>query len=89
MRHTWHQIQQMYPDQWVLIKDLEMVKGNLISGVVIHTCKDRWDINRFTDESPEDVQCMTYVRYTGDIIEGESEYNDEDVYVDVGLTNVF
>lgn len=88
MRYTWPQIQQMYPDQWVLVKEPKYIKGNLQSAVVLHACKDRWDINRFEDENPDKVQCFAAVKYTGEIFEGV-EYNDDDIYVDVELSDVF
>ena len=88
MRHTWQQIQQMYPDQWVLMKDMEYISGDIESAIVIHACKDRWDINRFEKENPDKVQCFAAVCYTGEAIEG-FECNDEDIYIGVELSDVF
>ena len=82
MRHTWQQIQQIYPNQWVILKDMQYHRGSLESAVVIYNCIDRWDINRFEDECPDRVPYVTYTRFTGEPIEG-AEYNDKDDFSDV------
>ena len=88
MRYTWQQIQQMYPDQWVTLKDLEDINGNLISAVVMCSGKNRADIYRYEDENPEKFQTLSVIayRYTGEIIEG-IEYNVEDEYTIMELSN--
>lgn len=88
MRHTWQQIQQTHPDQWVYMKDMQYRSGNLESAVVIFTSKDRLDINRFKLENPDKVPRATAVSYTGEPIEG-LEYNDEDIYTDMEICDAF
>ena len=81
MRYVWQQIQQMYPDQWVLLKDMEFTNGNLVSAVILCTSKERQDIYRFEDERPTDVDCLTYTKYTGNPVDFV-EYNDDDLYIE-------
>jgi len=88
MRYTWQQIQEIHPDQWVLMKDMEYNYGNLVSAVVICSGKERQDIYRYEEEHPEEVQCIAAYGYTGELIEG-IEYNEEDNYVNVELSDVF
>ena len=80
MRQSWQEIEEMYPDQWVLMKDMEFVSGNLQSATVIYAGKNREDIFRFENENLEKVQCITATFYTGEIIEGV-EYSDEELFL--------
>ena len=69
MRHTWHQIQQMYPEQWVLMKGtLSSVDGNIISAEEVIPYADSQDINRFGQNSK--ICCY----YTGDLY-GHEEFD--------------
>ena len=83
MRYTWQQIKQMYPDQWIHMKDMEFIKGDLKSAEIICTGKERQDIFDFEDENPDVFKNLTLVctRYTGEIIEG-LEYGDDDFYAE-------
>ena len=59
MRYTWQQIEQMYPDQWVLMKELEFVNGDIKSAEVIYTAKLRDDIYLFEEKNQEAVRNVT------------------------------
>ena len=81
MRLTWEEIQKAYPNQWVLMG--EMVYENIaapdpISAVVIYSCSDPWDINRFKSENPGKIPGVIAVSYTGPPIEYDFVgYNEE------------
>ena len=87
MRYSWQQIQEIYPDQWVLLKDMADIRGNLISAVVLHACKERLDINRFEAENPDKIPYLAAVRYTGNPIEG-FEGSDDDMFIEMELSDV-
>ena len=75
MRQTWEAIQEIYPNQWTLMKDVDWKNGRLISAVVLHACKDEWDINRFMKDNPDKLAYSHTTWYTGPPI-------DEDEYID-------
>ena len=86
MRLTWEEIQKAYPNQWVLMG--EMVYENIaapdpISAVVIYSCSDRWDINRFMGEHPDKIPNDMAVSYTGAAIEYDFVGYNENVEMEL------
>lgn len=39
-RLTWYQMQEKYPDQWVILTDVDLDGSTIISGVVVEVCND-------------------------------------------------
>ena len=66
--HTpWEQIQAQYPDMWVLMRDPEIVLGNLVSAVVIYAAPLREDISQFREQNPDRLMGVLSTIYTGEI----------------------
>ena len=78
-RHTWEQIKQMYPDQWVYMAHAESVAGNLVSAVVVYACKDANALHEFVMSNRPSLPRGMARRYTGEPIGSEyySDYNDD------------
>ena len=79
MRLTWQQIQQKYPNMWVLMKDMQYTYGNLESAVVLCASVERKKIYQFQLNNPDKIPYHIAEYYTGEEVEIEvySEvYND-------------
>ena len=74
--HTWEQIKQMYPDQWVLVKDMKYVTGNLTHAVVVFANKENQAVLDFDVANESRFSCRMGIMYTGQPID-DVEYNDE------------
>lgn len=46
-RLTWEQMQEMYPDKWLIIKDAEKDGSTLISGIIVDVCTDKTVMDKF------------------------------------------
>ena len=75
MRLTWPEIQNEYPNKWVLLKDMQYIYGNLESAVVIYTCKKRDEVNLYEQKNPDKIPYAAAVCYTGEEVEMDA-YND-------------
>jgi len=69
MRLTWHQIQQEYPDMWVLMKDMQYTYGNLESAVVLYASEHREDLFQFQLNNPDKIPYHIAEYFTGDEVE--------------------
>jgi len=65
MHYTWQQIQQMYPDQWVLMKGIRYSNGNISSAEEVIPYDNSQTINQFGENS------KIYCSYTGVFYRGE------------------
>jgi hypothetical protein len=77
MRQTWQEIQETYPDLWVLMKDPEFVRGDLKSASVLYACKEREGIFKFENENPEKLSRVNATSYTGEPIDVDVLSNDD------------
>jgi hypothetical protein len=63
-RMTYEEIKKTYPDEWVLIDDIEVDKFlEIVSGVVVAHSRSRDEIGRVMLENPGNYG----IRYTGKI----------------------
>ena len=76
MRLAWSEIQEKYPDQWVLMKDMEFNNYNLEYAVVVYAAKTDREIFVFEETNPELSLEHGGVWYTGEPIDVEY-YNTE------------
>ena len=74
--YTWEEMKQMYPDQWVLIANHKLDKGNFVHGAVLFACKDRDELHEFIMASQAALPYRIYTRYTGEPVD-YAEYNDD------------
>ena len=66
-RRTWKRIQADFPNQWVLMRDVEIKSGNLVSAVVIYAASKRSCISKFRMQNPNKVSGHVSARYTGKV----------------------
>ena len=82
MRLSWTEIQEKYPDQWVLMKDMEFNGGNLEYAMVVYAANTDSEIFIFETENPELSPNHGGVWYTGEPIDIEY-YNTESCVVEL------
>ena len=77
MRASWDKIKDEHPDSWVLLREMEYKRGNLISAQVVHACPLREGINQFELDNPEVTYEVLAVKFTGQPIELELRYHGD------------
>jgi len=75
MRSTWDSIKDKHPDSWVLLREMEYNRGNLISAYVVYACAQFEGINRFELDNPNETCDIMAIKFTGQPVEAEFHYD--------------